>query len=322
MRLFTKTLVGLVIAAGIGFLPTVASAQDYPDRPIRVIVPFAPGGITDLTARTFARAISDEKLLPQPITVVNMPGGAVGSQGSRNVKDSSPDGYTLLIHHLGMMSAQAAGTWDFGYKDFVPVAGTTDFCHTLVVGQDSPINSFQDFLQEAKSKPDAIVYGANLGGNIHMVGLLVQNAMPGAKLRIVQIGGEAENVTAIKGGIIQASTVSTTTYNQYKAEGLKPLVVFAPERDPSMPDIPTAKELGYDISFCVQHWWFAPKGTPQGAVDTMANALEKAMQAPALKDFFTSHSMQLTFEKGPELAAKLDATYSAIVPIAQQAAQN
>lgn len=312
------------LAAGFAALAIALSmaapaAAQYPQKPIRVVVPFGPGGATDLTARAFQKAIADDKLLPQPITIVNVTGGAVGSVGARNVLSSPPDGYTFLIHHLGMLSSGAAGTHDFSYKDFEPVAATTDACHVLVVGKDSPYKSMRELLDAAKAKPDSITYGVNLGGNFHMVGLMMEELVPGAKLRIVQIGGEAENVTAIKGGIIDSTTLSTGTYTRYQAEGLKALADFAPKREPTIPEVPTAAEQGLDISFCVKHWWFAPKGTPKEAIDTFAAALKKAMDNAALKKFFESRATLLTYDAGDSMKADLDNAYRKIAPVAVRA---
>lgn len=311
---------GLVLSAALAPLVAAPAAAEYPERPITVIVPFAPGGTTDLTARAFQKALAEDELLSQPVAVVNVTGGAVGSVGARQVLASAPDGYTFLLHHLGMMSAGAVGTQDFSYEDFEPVAGTTDFCHVVAVAADSPYESLGDLLEDARARPDTVLYGANLGGNLHMVGLLLEDLEPGADLRIVQIGGEADNVTAIKGGIIDATTLSTGTFTRYQAEGLKALADLADAREPAVADVPTAEEQGYDLSFCVQHWWWAPKGTPQPVIDAFAAALEKAMQNPGLRRFFEERSTLLTFDRGEALKAKLDATYSAIAPVAVRAA--
>ncbi|WP_193334780.1 Bug family tripartite tricarboxylate transporter substrate binding protein [Devosia beringensis] len=314
--------ISFVIMAGTAVgMAMPAIAQSYPERPITVIVPFGPGGTTDLTARAFQKAFADNNLLAQPLVVANVTGGAVGSVGARQVLSSAPDGYTFLLHHLGMMSAGAVGTQDFSYTDFEPVAGTTDFCSVVVVAADSPYNSLSDMLTDAAAHPDTILYGANLGGNIHIAGLMLEALQPGADFRIVQIGAEVDNVTAIKGGIINATTLSTGTYTRYKAEGLKALADLAELREPTVPEVPTAKEQGYDMTFCVAHWWFAPKGTPPEVIDTFAQALKAAMDDPTLRAYFEERSTLLTFESGPEFKADLDATYEVIAPIAVRAAE-
>jgi tripartite-type tricarboxylate transporter receptor subunit TctC len=219
-----------------------------------------------------------------------------------------------------MMSAGAVGTQDFSYSDFAPVAGTTDFCHVLAVAADAPWNTLGEFLDAAAAAPDTILYGANLGGNLHIAGLLLEGQKPGAKLRIVQIGAEVDNVTAIKGGIVQATTLSTGTYTRYREEGLKALADLAPEREPTIPEVPTAAEQGFPLNFCVQHWWWAPKDTPPDVIATFADALEKAMGNAELKAFFEDRATLLTFDRGEALKAKLDRIYEEVAPVAKRAA--
>lgn len=314
-----RTALAAALAATV---PATAALADYPSQPVRVVVPFGPGGTTDLTARAFQRAVNEHGLLPEQVVVVNVTGGAVGAVGSRSVLSADPDGHTLLIHHLAMMSGEVAGTLDFSWRDFTPVAGTTDFCHVLVVDESSPYQTLDDFLTAAAETPDTILYGANLGGNLHMVGLMLEDAREGADLRIVQIGGEAENIAAIKGDIIQATTLSTGTFTRYRTEGLRALAAFSPEREPGAPDVPTAAEQGVDVSFCVQHWWFAPPGTPDDVVEVFAGALESAMEDEELQEFFLSRDTLLTFDSGSGFHDHLSATFEAIAPVAERASQN
>jgi tripartite-type tricarboxylate transporter receptor subunit TctC len=314
-----KTLTAALVLGAAVLSSPGTFAQAFPNQPIKIIVPYAPGGVTDLVARTFQRAITEANILSQPVTVVNMP-GAGSTVGARYVMNSAADGHTILLHHLGLLSGQAAGMWEYGYDDFELIAGTTRYCHVLVVGANSPFTDLESFLAKAKAEPDSIVFGVNLGGAIHMAGLVVQSLEPNAKLRFAQIGGEVENITSIKGNIIQATALSVGTYNQYKAEGLRALVALAPERNSAVADVPTAVELGHeDSSVCVTHSWYAPGGTPQAAVDTLADAFEKAMEDPQLQQFFIDRSMELTFVKGAEMKADLDATYNTIAPLASQA---
>ncbi|RUT34808.1 tripartite tricarboxylate transporter substrate binding protein [Arsenicitalea aurantiaca] len=311
-----KALAATLVVGCAALSATGANAQDFPTEPIKVIVPYAPGGVTDLLARTFQRAIGEAGTLSQPITVVNM-AGAGSTVGTRHVMSAKPDGHTLLLHHLGLLSGQAAGMWEHGFADFAPIAGTTRYCHVLAVSASSPYDDLAGFLQDARENPDTIVFGANLGGAIHMAGLVVESLDPEAKLRFAQIGGEVDNIAAIKGNIIQATALSVGSYNQYKAEGLKALFAMAPERAAEAQDIPTGVELGYpDSSLCVQHSWYAPAGTPPEVVSTLADALEGAMNDETVKAFFAGRSMEMTFVRGDALTADLEATYAQFAPLA------
>jgi putative tricarboxylic transport membrane protein len=311
-----KTLAVTLIAGCSAFAASAANAQSFPTEPIKVIVPYAPGGVTDLLARTFQRAIGEAGSLSQPITVVNM-AGAGSTVGTRHVMAAKADGHTLLVHHLGLLSGQAAGMWQHGFHDFEPIAGTTRYCHVLAVSANAPYDTLEAFLKEAREKPDTIVFGANLGGAIHMAGLVVESLAPEAKLRFAQIGGEVDNITAIKGNIIQATALSVGSYNQYKAEGMRALFAMSPERAAEAADIPTGVELGYpDSSLCVTHAWYAPAGTPAEVVSSIADALEAAMEEEQVKEFFAGRSMEMTFMRGDALVADLKSTYEQFAPLA------
>ena len=135
--------IGYVLAAlSLVVLPGIASAQDYPNKPIRWIIPYNPGGGTDSSARILQIAIEQNKLLPQPLAAVNV-GGAGGSIGARQVKDAPPDGYTILIHQAALLIQEAAGISDFGLKNFEPVVSINAQCMVAGVFEGSPYTTLQ-----------------------------------------------------------------------------------------------------------------------------------------------------------------------------------
>ncbi|MCP5152541.1 MAG: tripartite tricarboxylate transporter substrate binding protein [Ectothiorhodospiraceae bacterium] len=306
---------GALLLAAQG--PAVA---DFPEKPIKIVVPFGAGGNTDGLARMFQKAIQDENLLGAPLVIVNVP-GAGGSIGARRVKDSEADGYTLLLMHIALLSGEAAGLMDFGYRDFEPVAATADSCLVTAVMEDAPWAGLPELLADAKARPDAIIHGANLGAVNHMAGLMVEGASPGSKFRFVQIGGGAANFKALKGGHTQVAHITLAEYSSFRAGGVKALAYLTGERHPDVPDLPTAKELGYDLDFCLQNWWFAPKGTPRDRIDRIAAVLEKAMQSDYVKQIMRERMNAPTFLGPDALAAKLTKDYAMIAPIAQKAKQ-
>lgn len=306
---------GALLLAAQG--PAVA---DFPEKPIKIVVPFGAGGNTDGLARMFQKAIQDENLLGAPLVIVNVP-GAGGSIGARRVKDSEADGYTLLLMHIALLSGEAAGLMDFGYRDFEPVAATADSCLVTAVMEDAPWAGLPELLADAKARPDTIIHGANLGAVNHMAGLMVEGASPGSKFRFVQIGGGAANFKALKGGHTQVAHITLAEYSSFRAGGVKALAYLTGERHPDVPDLPTAKELGYDLDFCLQNWWFAPKGTPRDRIDRIAAVLEKAMQSDYVKQIMRERMNAPTFLGPDALAAKLTKDYAMIAPIAQKAKQ-
>ncbi len=322
-----RTLVSTFAAATLAWAACFGSVQAaWPEKPIKLIVPFGAGGTSDQTGRAFQAAIKENDLLPQPITIINV--GGHYSIGSRQVMEAEPDGYTFLLIHIALMGGQGSGVFDFGYKDFAAVASTAEFCLAPMVRKDSGIDSLGELLGRAKAEPDSLIFGANLGAINHMAGIMLQNSLPGAKFRFVQIGGGTANFTALTGAQTNATVLSGAEVVNFtlnpdgtpsEKSQIKPLAYTGAQRHPKLPDLPTAKELGFDVEFCISSWWFAPKGTPREAVDGFANALERATKTKRIQDFYTSKLFADTFLKGEALQKSLDATWQRILPVAQQA---
>jgi putative tricarboxylic transport membrane protein len=308
-------------AIGVG-LATTAVAENYPEKPIKIIVPFGAGGGSDAVARTFQNAIEINNLSDVPIVVTNVagPGGRIGS---RTAKDAEPDGYTILMNHMTLLTSEATGLADFGYRDFESIAGTGDVCMTVVVKEDSPYAVLGDALAAAAANPGTMTYGVNLGALNHMGGLLLQNTNAGSGFRFVQIGGDVANYTNVAGGHIDITAISAGQYNANKTGGgIRALAILTDERHPDVPDVPTAKELGYDLSFCFEYWWLAPKGTPADRVEKIADMLEAAMQTEEVKQVFASRLTLPVFRRGDDLDDYIASEYQKIEPIAGQAIQN
>jgi len=308
----------LVCVLIVFFINPVVGQSDYPNKPIKVIIPAKPGGASDRLARMFQKAFKENDLLDVPLVIINVPGAGL-SIGSRRAKDSEPDGYTFLVNHVALLSREAAGLDDFGYRDFEPVAQTVGYCSVICVKEDGPYQSLPDLMKAAKAKPDTIIFGANLGGLNHMAGLTLQASSPGTAFRFVQIGGGGPNFAAIKGGHTTVTHFGAVVYSSYRTGGITGLAIQAEERHPLLPDLPTARELGYDAVFEIANYWFAPKGTPQYAIDYLADALEKALETDAVKERIRNDFSNPSFLKGQAFAEKLRAAYVKIYPIAQQA---
>ena len=315
MKIMRSIFVGLCAAAMAVQAPSVAA---YPDKPIKIIVPFGAGGNTDGLARMFQKAIQDEKLLSKPMVIVNVK-GAGGSIGARRAKDAEPDGHTLLLMHIALLSGTASGLIDFGYQDFEPIAATADSCLVTAVMKDSKWDTLPALLADAKTNPDTIIHGANLGAVNHMAGLMMEGANPGSKFRFVQIGGGAANFKALKGRHTNVTHITLAEWSNFRAGGVKALAYLTDKRHPDAPNLPTAKELGYDVNFCLQNWWFAPKGTPRDRIDHFASVLKKAIETDYVKKVMKDRMNAPTYLGPDELAKKLDADYAMIAPVARKA---
>ena len=307
------SLVVLVLFLG---LTVPVSAAAYPDKPIKVIVPFNPGGMSDTFTRIFQKALKD--VLPQPLVVINM-GGAGGAIGSRKVKDSDPDGYTVLNIHVGLLTAAALGATEYGPEAFEPVAQTGTTYVVQCVRKDSPFKTLKDLMEAARAKPDAIKEATNIGAVVHFTSLMLTDAAGGVKLRLVQSGGGANRTRDLLGGHVDTSAFSTTEFKPYYDSGeMRALAILAPERQADFPDVPTAREQGYDVVFGVGIWWFMPKGTPADRVSTFADALEKGMKDPEVQANFKNQTMSPVFKKGEAFKTQIDAEYKAINAMAEK----
>ncbi len=303
-------------AATLAFAASPVIAADWPDKPVKVIVPFGPGGTTDVLVRQVQRIAEEKKLLPQPITVINI--GGHFSVGANQVKNAAPDGYTFLAMHLALLSGEIVDpTRKLSYRDFEPVALTGGFCLHPVVRDDAPWKTLKELLAAAKEKPNTIIFGVNVGALNHLGGGMLEAGYPGAKFRFVQIGGGAKNFAALKGGNTQAGMLSSSEYQNFKSGGMRALAYTGPERLKLEPDIPTTRELGLNFDFCINNFWFAPKGTPKAAIDGMAAMLQKVMASPEMQAAQAKQASASDFLAGSAFQKKLDATFKEIEPVAR-----
>jgi tripartite-type tricarboxylate transporter receptor subunit TctC len=313
-RLFASVVCASALI-GFGSLP---AAAEWPEKPIKVVVPFGPGGSSDLLARLVQQAAQEKNLSPQPITVINQKGHF--SVGATQVKNAEPDGYTFLVLHIALLSGEILDPGkNLSYRDFEPVALTGGFCVYPAVLDDSKYKSLDDLMADAKAHPSSILFGVNIGAINHMAGVMLEQSRPGTKFRFVQIGGGAENYAALKGKQTQVAVLSDSEYANFKSGGVRALGYTGPKRSENEPDIPTVRELGYNFDFCVNSYWFAPKGTPKEAVDGMASLLEKAMATDTMKDGMKKLALSTEFMRGEAFRKNLDDTYKAIEPVAKAA---
>jgi tripartite-type tricarboxylate transporter receptor subunit TctC len=301
-------------AAALALVQPAAAA--WPEKPVRVTVPFGPGGTTDILTRNVQKIVQDKSLLPHPLTVINV--GGHFSVGSTQVKNAAPDGYTFLVIHSALLSGEVvAPQRNLSYRDFEPVALTGGFCLHPIVRKDSPYRTLKDLLDAAKANPGTITMGVNIGALNHMMGVFMEQGYPGAKFRFVQIGGGGENYAAITGGQTQSTVLSSSEYQSYKAGNIQALAYSGPRRLSLEPEIPTARELGLGFEYCIENYWFAPKGTPREAIDGMADMLAKAIRLPEMKEFFDRQAQTDQFMRGEEFRKRLDEEFKAIEPVAR-----
>ncbi|MDC0258608.1 tripartite tricarboxylate transporter substrate binding protein [Verrucomicrobiales bacterium] len=292
----------VVLAALFSFTVTAAE-NNYPAKPIKIIVPFSPGGGSDTLARLFQQTIEKSELLPQPLIVVNVP-GAGGTIGSRRARNALPDGHTILFLHEGIVTAKYSGKAPFSHQAFTPIAATGEVGAVIAVHADSEFTSLSGLLEKAKAAPETITFGSNLGAPSHFWALLLEKASD-AKFRFVQTGGGSKRFGDLKGGHIQVTAFSVSEFQNFKAGGLKAVAYLGEKRHSSLPDLPTALEQNVDVTTGnIQGWW-APKNTPAQRVALLASVLKRAMADPEMQKRLAAEQIDPIFLNGEELAAEL-----------------
>lgn len=282
-------LASAAILAISTFAPAASAgpADDYPNRPVRVIVPLAAGGGGDIVARLMAQGLS--QVLGQGFVVENRPGGN-GNIGTLAAAQAKPDGYTLLVGAPGPNAVNQYLYSSLPYdpvKDFTSISLLALYDNVVVVPPNSPIKDFKDLLATARAKPGKLNYGiAATGSSSH---LAVEKLKHDAKLDIVGVSyskqGSVGATTDLIAGRLQFSfDVLVSQYGNISAGKLRPLATTGASRSPYLPNVPTLEESGFPGFTAVGFaGLFAPAGTPQPIVDKLADAVRKALLTPELQ---------------------------------------
>jgi tripartite-type tricarboxylate transporter receptor subunit TctC len=265
------------------FSPAPVSAG-YPDRVIRLVVPFAPGGGTDIVARTLAQEMAKD--LGTSVIVENKPGAGT-IIGTQTVATSEPDGYTLLMGTFANAvnpSLRAKLPYD-PHKDFAAVALVARSFNIVVVNPKSPFRSIADLIAAAKADPGKLSYGTyGTGTSAHLAGELFKN-LAKVDLTTVPYKGAAPAITDLLGGQIQVMfTTVASAASQIEAGQLRALAVTSAERSPAFPDLPTVAEAGVS-GYAAESWYglFAPAKTPGDVIDRLNKSAASAVQSEAFK---------------------------------------
>ncbi|MDQ3215133.1 MAG: tripartite tricarboxylate transporter substrate-binding protein [Pseudomonadota bacterium] len=267
----------LLAATGIALAATLAAAQGFPAKPVTIVVPFTAGGPTDTVARSLGQAMS--KPLGQTVVVENV-GGAGGTVGATRVKNAAPDGYTILLHHIGMSTAPGLYR-KLAYNpqtDFEMIGLIVDVPMTMIARSDFPAKDFREFVSYVKANKQKLnLANAGLGAASHLCGLMFQNAIE-ADVTTVPFKGTADAMNALLGKQVDFMCDQTTnTTGQIKANAVKAYAVTSAKRVPTLPDLPTMQEgglKGFEVG--IWHAVYAPKGTPKAAVDKLLGAIQEA----------------------------------------------
>lgn len=252
---------------------TEAPAGDqlnWPTRPINLVVPFAAGGNSDVNARTIAKYLP--AILGQPVVVTNVAGSG-GTIGAAQVKDSRPDGYTVLVHQLSLTIAEAAGMADFGIQDFeVGSVFSMASVEVLVARADAPFNTVEELIAMSQQNPRTYKLTANTGASTMWIAIGLANA--GADLNIVSSGGSGERLQLILGGHVDVVPLNYSQIKDYVDTGvLKIIGSVSPNRSEFIPEVRTLSESGVTVGYDYLNTFIFPKGTDQRIVERFSNAV-------------------------------------------------
>ena len=292
------------VAAILSLAPALAGAQDkFPAHAITMVVPFPPGGVADTTGRPTAAAM--EKVLKQPMAVTNRP-GAGGAVGNAAVANAKPDGYTILMA-LSSISVIPAADELFDRKpayslnQFAPIALISADPTFLTVRTDSPWKTAKDFVADAKKKPGQLSFSSSgVYGALHMPMEMFMHAA-GIKMRHVPTTGGGPALTALLGGHVDVTAGGPAAISGHVQGGkLRALAGWGTKRHPSYPDVPTFKELGYDVEYYIWAGLFAPAGTPEPVMKVLRDAARKAVEDPEFKAQMKKVNSPIVYMDAPE----------------------
>ena len=286
MRIIAATLIGLALSI---FGNTYAA---YPDRPIKMIVPWAAGGDTDNIFRPFAPAL--QKALGGATVVIANVGGASGTVGAREAKTSPPDGYTIFAVHDYIHSTYYTGISDINYWDFEPICLISSTPSILTASPKTKWTTLKAMVDDAKAHPGQISVGATLGSTSHFFPALVEKAA-GIKFKYVSYDGLAQRMNAILGGHIDLTDGNLTQKGKVDAGQLKFLAIATEKRSPELPNVPTIKELGYNVLYAVSRGLLVPKGTPEAIQSKLEGACRQASKDPAFAASMKSQGTDVRF---------------------------
>ncbi len=271
-----------IVAAFAGLAAAQALAA-YPDRPVKLIVPWAAGGDTDVIYRALQPHL--QKHLGNTVVIANV-GGASGTKGAKEAKDAPADGYTIFAVHDSIHSTYYTGVADVNWTDFQPICMVSSTPSIITASPKAPMADMKAVVAEAKKRPGQITVGATLGSTSHFFPALVEKAA-GIKFKYVSYEGTAPRMNALLGSHIDLAESNLTQKGKADAGQLRFLAIATEKRAPEIPNVPTLKELGIDVTYAVNRGLLAPKGTPAEAMNKLvaacAAATKEAGFAEAMK---------------------------------------
>ena len=298
-----KVIITTLLLAALLAVTEVSADAPYPNHPVNVIVPFPPGGVAELTGRPALHVLS--KHLKQPFVLINKP-GAGGSLGAAAVATAKPDGYTLLLALASVSTNPEADKMAgrapaFQLDQLAPIALLTADPVILMVKSDSPYKTLKDLIDDAKKRPGALNYSSSGNyGTYHVATEMFSNAA-GIQMKHIPYAGGGPALIALLSGQVDVGLLGPSVASaQIKAGKLRPLASWGGKRLAALPDLPTLKELGFDVEYTIWSGLFAPAGTPELVMTTLRDAVRAMVADEEFKASMAKIETPINYLDAPE----------------------
>ena len=299
-------VIGSAVSAAAAWSHAAGAQEIFPARAITILNAFPPGGANDLVTRPLASAL--EPIFKQPV-VVETKAGAAGSVGAQVASTAKPDGYTLLSHNNGLagyaeVDKLFSRTPKTTRADFIPLARLSADPVLLLVNDQQPWKTLEEFIADVKKQPDKVVYSSGgFYGASHLPVAMIEHAADLKGMRHLPTAGGGPAVTAVLGNNAQMTTQTVQAALQHvKAGKLRALASYGAARSKVLPDVPTMKEKGFDLVYYLWVGLFAPKGTPAGVLSTLGGAIDKAGASPEFNAAMANIGLEPSYQGAAEFA--------------------
>jgi len=310
---FSKQIICLIFIVFLVFgIFCIAYADDFPSKPIKVMVGFSPGGTTDLIARAVAGVAPE--FLGQSLVVINKP-GASGTIAAKEVANAKPDGYTLMI--AGGSETVSVGHFKklpyHPIDDFAPITRFVRARMLINCKSDAPWETFQEFVEDAKKNPGKYTYASSGHGGIYHAALLAMCDRAGIKMKHIPYKGGAPGLAALMGGHVDLAVASDAeAWPLVQGGKIRSLALTSLDRSPIMKDVPTLKELGYDVYLENQKGFVAPAKTPGERILLLNDAFKKTYDHPAFQQLADKLKLELGYLGPDDFKKSLQDMYNQI----------
>jgi tripartite-type tricarboxylate transporter receptor subunit TctC len=292
-----KRICCAIAGVSLGLVSQVSSAQDFPNQPLTIIVPFTGGGATDILARIIAEGLTKE--LGQSVVVANVP-GAGGTIGQAKAARAAPNGYTLLFGNLGTLAAQASLYTNLSYnilENFTPIASVGDAPQVISIRNNLPVKTFEEFVEYAKQNQVKMNFGTAGVGSGSFLGGVVLNAAIGVKIQPVHYRGAAQTIADLMAGQIDyAIESSSTVEGSYSTGKTRGIGVMRDKRVSILPEVQATGETKFPVNFDIWNMILVPSNVPQPILEKLNTAINRVLTQPEMVQRYEKMGLSLPTE--------------------------